>query len=88
VCGTLFLTLRVEHRVLENSVLRRIFGPKRDEMAGDWRRLQNDELHSLFLPPDIVRVMKSRWRRWAGHAACMGEMRNEYKEGITWKTHA
>jgi hypothetical protein len=56
----------------ENSVLRRIFGPKR-EVDGSWRKLRNDQLHSLYLSPNIVRVIKSRRLRWAGHVAHMGE---------------
>jgi hypothetical protein len=67
--------LREEHRlrVFENRVLR-IFGPKRDE-DGSWRKLQNYEFHSLYSSPNIVRVIKSRTIRWAGHVARMGEER-------------
>jgi hypothetical protein len=67
----LSLTLREEHRlrVFENRVLRRIFGPKRDEVIGGWRKLHNDELHGLYSSPSIVRVIKARRMRWAGHAA-------------------
>jgi hypothetical protein len=66
--------LREEHslRVFENRVLRRIFGPKREEDES-WRKLRNDELHSLYSSPNIVRVIKSRRLRWAGHVALMGE---------------
>jgi hypothetical protein len=53
-------------------VLRRIFGPKRDEVTGEWRKLQNEELHYLYSSPNIVRVIKSRRMRWAGHVARMG----------------
>jgi hypothetical protein len=69
-----------EHRlrVFENRVLRRIFGPKREE-DGSWRKLHNDELHSLDSSPNIVRVIKSRRMRWAGHVACMGEGRGVYR---------
>ena len=60
-------------RVFENMVLRRIFGPRRDEITGEWRRLHNEELNGLNSSPNIVRVMKSRRMRWAGHVARMGE---------------
>jgi hypothetical protein len=74
------LTLREEHRlrVFENRVLRRIFGPKREE-DGSWRKLHNDELHSLYSSPNIVRVIKSRRLGWAGHVARMGERRGVYR---------
>jgi hypothetical protein len=77
-CETWSLTLREEHRlrVFENRVLRRIFGPKRDEITGEWRKLHNGELHNLYLSPDIIRQIKSRRMRWAGHVARMGEGRN------------
>jgi hypothetical protein len=61
--------------VFENRVLR-IFGPKRDEVKGGWRKLQNEELHNLYSSPIIIRVIKSRRMRWAGHAARMWERRN------------
>jgi hypothetical protein len=69
--------LREEHRlrVFENRVLRRIFGPKREE-DGSYRKLHNDELHSLYSSPNIVRVIKSRRLRWAGHVTSMGEGRD------------
>jgi hypothetical protein len=72
--------LREEHRlrVFENRVLRRIFGPKREE-DGSWRKLHNDELHSLYSSPNIVRVIKSRKTRWAGHVARMTEGRGVYR---------
>jgi hypothetical protein len=65
------LTLREEHRlrVFENKVLRRIFGPKRDEVTGGWRKLHNEELHNVYSSPSIIRMIKSRKMRWAGHAA-------------------
>jgi hypothetical protein len=56
-------------------VLRRIFGPKRDEVTGDWRKLHNEELHNLYCSLNIIRMIKSRWMRWAGHVAQMGETR-------------
>jgi hypothetical protein len=67
--------LREEHRlrVFDNRELRRIFGPKRDE-DGSWRKLHNNELHSLYSSPNIFRVIKSRRMRWAGHVARMGEV--------------
>jgi hypothetical protein len=60
-------------------VLRRIFGPKRDEVMGDWTKLHNGELHNLYSSPDIIRQIKSRRMRWAGHVALMGEGRNMYR---------
>ena len=74
------LTLREERRlrVLENRIPRRIFGLKRDE-NGKWRRLHNEELHSLYRSPNIVRVIKSRRMRWAGHVAKMEEGRSAFK---------
>jgi hypothetical protein len=65
--------------VFENRVLRRIFGPKRDEVTGKWRKLHNGELHNLYSSPDIIRQMKSRRMRWAGHVTRMGEGRNVYR---------
>jgi hypothetical protein len=59
-------------RVFENRVLRRIFGPKRDEVTGEWSKLHNEELHDLYCSPNFVRVIKSRRMRWAGHVARMG----------------
>jgi hypothetical protein len=75
-CETWSLTLREEHRlrVFENRVLRRIFGPKRDE-DGSWRKWHNDELHSLYSSPNVVRVIISRRMRWLGHVVRMGEGR-------------
>jgi hypothetical protein len=65
--------------VFENRVLRRILGPKRDEVAGEWRKLHNEELRDLYSSPSIIRIIKSRRMRWAGHAARMGEKRNAYR---------
>jgi hypothetical protein len=62
-------------RMFENRVLRRVFGPKRDEVTGEWRKLHNEELNNLYSSPSIVRVVKSRRMRWAGHVARMGEER-------------
>jgi hypothetical protein len=75
----LSLTLREEHRfrVFENRVLRRIFGPKRDEVTSGWRKLHNEELHGLCSSPSIVRVIKARIR-WAGPVARMREVRGAY----------
>ena len=75
------LTLREQRklRVFENIVLRRIFGPRRDEVTGEWRRLHNEELNDLYSSPNIVRMIKSRRMRWAGHVACMGEERGVYR---------
>ncbi|KAJ4432902.1 hypothetical protein ANN_15158 [Periplaneta americana] len=80
-CETWTLTLREEHRlrVFENKILREIFGAKRDEVTGEWRKLHNTELHALHSSPDIIRNIKSRRLRWAGHASRMGESRNTYR---------
>jgi hypothetical protein len=84
-CETWSLTLREEHRlrVSENRVLRKIFGPKR-EGDGSWRKLHNDELHSLYSSPNIVRVIKSRRLRWAGHVARMWEGKS-CLQGFDWE---
>jgi len=80
-CETWSLTLREERklRVFENMVLRRIFGPRRDEVTGEWRRLLNEELNDLYSSSNIVRVIKSRRMRWAGHVARIGEERGVYR---------
>jgi hypothetical protein len=80
-CETWSLTLREKHRlrVLENRVLRRIFGPKWDEVTSEWRKMHNKELHDLYSSPSIIRIIKSRRMRWAGHVARMGEKRNSYR---------
>ena len=80
-CKTWSLTLREERklRVFENRVLRRIFGPRRDEVTGEWRKLHNDELNDLYCSPNFVRVIKSRRMRWAGHVARMEEGRGVHK---------
>jgi hypothetical protein len=77
----LSLKLREEHRlrVFENRVLRKIFGPKRDEVAGELRKLHNKELRDLYSSPSIIRIIKSRRMRLAGHVARMGEKRNAYR---------
>ena len=79
-CETWFLTLREESRlrVFENRILRRIFGPKRHENE-EWRRLHNEELHNLYRSPNLVRVIKSRRLRWAGHVAKMEEGISAFK---------
>jgi len=71
------LILREERklRVFDNMVLRRIFGPRRDEVKGEWRRLHNEELNDLYFSPNIVRLIKSRRKRWAGRVARRGEER-------------
>jgi hypothetical protein len=72
--------LREEFRlcVFENKVLRRIFGPKRDEVTGEWRRLHNEKFYALYFSPDIL-LIRSRRLRWAGHVARMGERRGAYR---------
>jgi len=66
-------------RVFENMVLRRIFGPRRDEVTGEWRRLYNEEQNDLYSSPNIARAIKLRRMRWAGHVARMGEERGVYR---------
>ena len=79
-CETWSLTLREERRlrVSENRVLRRVFGPKREEVTGEWKKLYNKELNDLYLSPSTVWV-KSRRMGWVGHVVCMGESRSVYR---------
>jgi hypothetical protein len=69
--------------VFENRVLRRKFGPKKDEVTGEWRKLHKEELRDLYSSPSIIRIIKSRRMRWAGHVARIGENRNVYR--LLWK---
>ena len=80
-CETWSLTLREEHRlqVFKNKVLRKIFGAKRDENTGEWRKLHNAELHALYSSPNIIRNLKSRRLRWVGHVVCMEKSKNAYR---------
>jgi hypothetical protein len=80
-CETWSLKLSEEHRlrVFENRVLRIIFGPKRDEVTGEWRKLHSEELHNLYSSTDIIRQIKSRRMRWARHVVRIGEERKVYK---------
>jgi hypothetical protein len=75
------MTLREEHtlRVFDNRVLRRIFGPKRDEVTGEWRKLHNVEVHDMYCSPTVVRVIKSRRMRGAAHVERMGDRRGVYR---------
>ena len=81
MCLVWCLGLREERRlrVFENRVLRRVFGPKRNEVTGEWRKLHSEELNDLYSLPNIVRVVKSRRMRWAGHVARMGEDRGVHR---------
>jgi hypothetical protein len=85
-CETWSVTLREEHRrrVFENRVLRGIFGPKRDDITREWRKLHNGELHNLYSSTDIIRQIKSRRMSWAGHVARMGEGRK--CTGFWWES--
>ena len=80
-CETWTLTLKEEHRLrmFENKVLRKIFGTKKDEIAGEWRKLHNAELHACYSSPNITGSLKSRRLRWAGHVARMEQSRNAYR---------
>ena len=81
-CETWTLTLKEEHRlrVFGNKVLRKIFGTKKDEITGEWRKLLNVELHALYSSPNIIRSLKSRRLTWAGHVARMEQSRNAYRD--------
>jgi hypothetical protein len=81
MCETWSLTLREKRRlrVFENRVLRRVFGPRRDEVIREWRKLHNEELNDLYCSPNILRLMKSRRMRWAGHVALMVERRGLFR---------
>ena len=83
-CETLSLTLREKRRlsVFENRMLRRIFGSKRNEVTEEWRKLHNEELNNLYTSPNIVRVIKSRRMRWAGHVAHIRERRGIYRVSV------
>ena len=80
-CETWSLTLREKHRlrVFKNKVLRKIFRAKGDEIIGEWRELHNAELHALYSSPNIIRNLKSRRLRWAGHVVRMEQFRNAYR---------
>jgi hypothetical protein len=80
-CKTWSLILREEHRIriFEKRVLRRIFGPKRDEVTAIWIKLHSEDLHNLYSSASIIRTIKSRRMRWAGHIARMGAKRNAYR---------
>jgi hypothetical protein len=75
-CQTWLLIFRAERRL---RVLRRIFGPKRDEVIGDWRKVHNEELNDLYSSPNIIQGIKLRVNEWAGHVACMGDRRGVYR---------
>jgi hypothetical protein len=77
--GSLILREKIRLRVFENTVLRRIFGPKREEVTGEGRKLYSEQRNDLYSSPNIIRVIKSRRLRWAGHVARMGEGRSAYR---------
>jgi hypothetical protein len=83
-CEIWSLAFREEHRqrVFENRVLRKIFGPKRDEVTGEWRKLHNGKLHILYSSPNIIMQIKSSRMRWVGHVACMEGRRNIYRVSV------
>ena len=76
---TIYIFLKHRLRAFENRVMKKIVGPKRDEVTGEWRRLQNKELYDLYCSPNIVRVIKQRRIKWAGHVARMGDRRDVYR---------
>jgi hypothetical protein len=80
-CETCSLSLKEERglSVFESRVLRNIFGPKRDEVTGEWRRLHDEELNDLYFPPNIIRVIKSRRISWTGHVVRMGKRSSVYR---------
>jgi len=80
-CETWSLTLREEHRLraFENRLLRKIFGPRSDEVTGEWRKLHNEVLNDLYYPPNIIRVTKARRKKWTGHVAHMGARSGAYR---------
>jgi hypothetical protein len=88
LCGfeTWSVALREEHRlrVFENRVLRRMFGPKRGEVTGEWRKLHNEEVYDLYSSPDIIRQIESRRLRWSGHVARIGEEKKVYR--VWWES--
>jgi hypothetical protein len=83
-CETWYLILREDHRfrMFESRVLRRIFGPKRNEYTGRWRKLNNEELHNFYSSPSIIRMIKSSRMRWAEHVAPVGEKRYAYRISV------
>jgi hypothetical protein len=81
---SLILRQELKLRVFENRVLRRIFEPKRDEVRGEWKKINNGELHNLYSSPNIIRQSKQRRMRWAGHVTRMGEGRN--RTGFWWES--
>jgi hypothetical protein len=74
--------------VFENRELRRIVGPKRDEVTGEGRKLHNEELHDLYFSPSIIRIIKARRMRWSGYVVPLGEKRNAYRLGSGFSSNA
>jgi len=81
--------LREEHgvRMFENRVLRRIFGPKKDELTGEKRKLHNEELYDLYRSPNFIWIIKTRRMRWAGHVACIEGKKGEYRGNLRERDH-